>query len=177
MTLAISSVVRRCLISCSSRLLCRCAGVSHQQQLIRTSLSTAQFQRHFLPLRHFSGSPICSRMAPVGQEQSAAQVVDAMVAENAVAIFSKSYCPFCTKVKDFFRDKKIAFKAIELDTIGDKGAEIQALLLERTNQSTVPSVWVNGKFIGESFLSFLLWFSRHLSSGISLNMLIEALLQ
>lgn len=93
-------------------------------------------------------------MAPVGQEGTAAQLVDSTIAENAVAIFSKSYCPFCTKVKEYFKDKKIAFKALELDTMGNLGSEIQALLLERTGQSTVPSVWVNGKFIGEFPFSF-----------------------
>lgn len=159
MTLAVSNVLRRCLISSSSQLVSRCApaGVSHH--LKRTSLSVSQLRPQFQRLRHFSGSPICSRMAPTGQEESPAKVVDSLIADNAVAIFSKSYCPFCTKIKNFFTEKKIAFKSIELDTVGDLGAEIQALLLERTSQSTVPSVWVNGKFIGEpSLLVFPCYF-------------------
>lgn len=163
LTLRSSNVLRRCFSSCSCYQLslfsgsrCALAVVSHKRpQLSRASTSSrAQFQPPLQLSRLFSGSQICSRMAPVGQEGTAAQLVDSTIAENAVAIFSKSYCPFCTKVKEYFKDKKIAFKALELDTMGNLGSEIQALLLERTGQSTVPSVWVNGKFIGEFPFSF-----------------------
>jgi glutaredoxin len=40
------------------------------------------------------------------------------------------------------------------DTLGEKGSQIQAKLLEKTGQSTVPNVWINGKFIGKFFTIF-----------------------
>jgi glutaredoxin 3 len=100
-------------------------------------------------------------MAPIrdkdGKEESPTKIIETMISENSVAIFSKSYCPYCTKVKDFFKSHGISFKAIELDTMDTQGAEIQSALLEKTGQSTVPSVWVNGKFIGE-YLQVHLYF-------------------
>ena len=95
-----------------------------------------------------------SRMGPIrnkdGNDEDPAKIVDDVIGQNSVAIFSKSFCPFCKKIKDFFAGKGIEFKALELDTMGNQGAEIQSALLERTGQSTVPSVWVNGKFIGKT---------------------------
>ncbi len=86
-----------------------------------------------------------------GIEEKPEKIIDDMIQENAVAIFTKSYCPHCKTIKNFFTDKGIAFKTLDLDIMGAKGAEIQAILLDRTGQSTVPSVWINGKFIGNNF--------------------------
>jgi glutaredoxin 3 len=62
-------------------------------------------------------------------------------------IFSKSYCPYCTKAKEAFDDMGISFGAVELDQVGG-GGEIQAILLDMTGQRTVPSVWIKGQHIG-----------------------------
>eukprot|EP01135_Chromosphaera_perkinsii_P004544 Nk52_evm14s288 gene=Nk52_evmTU14s288 len=70
------------------------------------------------------------------------------IGASDVYIFSKSYCPFCTRVKDMLKSKSIAYKAMELDLMGEEGQAIQATLKEMTGQSTVPSVWVKGKHIG-----------------------------
>ena len=47
-----------------------------------------------------------------------------------------------------FNDKGLAFTALELDTMGQLGANIQAALLQKTGQKTVPSVFFDGKHIG-----------------------------
>ncbi len=85
-----------------------------------------------------------------GQEEDPGKIIDQMISHNAVAIFSKSYCPHCTKIKDFFTCNRVAFKHLELDLMGNQGVEIQRILKERTGQSTVPSVWALGKFIGKN---------------------------
>ena len=77
------------------------------------------------------------------------KIIDDHVAHNPVAIFAKSFCKYSKKTKEFFTTKGINFEALDLDTMGSQGLHIQAKLLERTGQSTVPSVWVNGKFIGK----------------------------
>jgi glutaredoxin len=69
------------------------------------------------------------------------------ISANKVMIFSKTYCPYCKRVKDFFQQGKIPFGHLELDTI-DNGSEIQNELHKMTGQRTVPSVWINEKFIG-----------------------------
>jgi glutaredoxin 3 len=69
-----------------------------------------------------------------------------------VTVFAKSYCKYSKRVKLFFRTKNIDFKAVDLDTLGEPGKDIQTKLLELTGQSTVPNVWVNGNFIGKQAL-------------------------
>jgi glutaredoxin 3 len=64
-----------------------------------------------------------------------------------VVIYSKSYCPFCTKTKDLFKGMGVEAKIYELDNMDD-GADIQAALGEMTGQRTVPSVFIAGKHLG-----------------------------
>lgn len=70
-----------------------------------------------------------------------------LIASHRVMIFSKSYCPYCNKVKDLFRSLRVDYYALELDVTED-GASIQQVLAELTNQRTVPNVFVNGTHIG-----------------------------
>ena len=62
-------------------------------------------------------------------------------------VFSKSFCPFCTKTKELFEDLKIEATVYELNQM-DEGADIQAVLLELTGQKTVPNVFIKGQHIG-----------------------------
>jgi hypothetical protein len=57
----------------------------------------------------------------------------------------------------------VAFKDLELDLMGNQGVEIQTILKERTVQSTVPSVWVLGKFIGKHKLKIKFEITRRLN--------------
>ena len=86
-----------------------------------------------------------------GSEYPPDKIIDDLVAANTVTIFSKTYCPHCKRIKEFFKAKSIEYEALELDIMGQLGKDIQATLLDRTGQSTVPSVWINGKFIGKNF--------------------------
>ncbi|PKA64588.1 Glutaredoxin [Apostasia shenzhenica] len=70
-----------------------------------------------------------------------------LVSSNPVMVFSKTYCPYCTKVKDLFSKLGVQCKIIELDVESD-GSEIQAALAEWTGQRTVPNVFISGKHIG-----------------------------
>ena len=71
-----------------------------------------------------------------------------LILGNTVVIFSKSYCPFCAKVKALFAQLGAQHVcAIELDKEED-GPDIQAALLEVTGQRTVPSVFVGGQHLG-----------------------------
>jgi len=70
-----------------------------------------------------------------------------IVASAPVVVFSKSYCPFCVRVKQLFEKLGASFKAIEMDVESD-GPELQDALKEWTGQRTVPNVFINGKHIG-----------------------------
>lgn len=53
-------------------------------------------------------------------EPSIAQVdaIKSTVSASKVVIYSKTYCPYCTRVKDLMTDLKVPAKVLELDTMG-----------------------------------------------------------
>ncbi|KAF9180483.1 thioredoxin reductase [Haplosporangium sp. Z 767] len=73
--------------------------------------------------------------------------VDNLIANNAVVVFSKTYCPYCTKAKNLLKEHGVEAKIIELDN-DENGAAIQAYLLELTGQRTVPNIFIGQKHIG-----------------------------
>mmetsp|Transcript_9497 Transcript_9497/g.20021 ORF Transcript_9497/g.20021 Transcript_9497/m.20021 type:complete len:126 (+) Transcript_9497:62-439(+) len=73
-----------------------------------------------------------------------------IIAENVVVVFSKTYCGFCKAVKKLLKDLGVKdMMVVELDVVA-KGSEMQNALRAKTGQSTVPSVWIGGEFIGGS---------------------------
>ncbi|KAB8296941.1 hypothetical protein EYC80_002349 [Monilinia laxa] len=72
---------------------------------------------------------------------------DGIIADNAVAVFSKSYCPYCNATKKLLSDLKANYYAIELDQVDD-GSEIQSYLKEKYNQSSVPNIFIGQKHVG-----------------------------
>ena len=55
-------------------------------------------------------------MAPI--TTSPMETVDQLVAANKVMVFSKTTCPFCTKIKNLFEQLKVKIEVLELDQIG-----------------------------------------------------------
>jgi glutaredoxin 3 len=96
--------------------------------------------------------------------------VQSIIDENPVAVFSKSYCPYCRAAKQLLSDSGAKFFAIELDQVGmytiqgdgwfvrlwwwltavvlDDGSAIQSTLGEMTGQTTVPNIFIAKKHIG-----------------------------
>jgi len=89
------------------------------------------------------------RMPPItgASDEGTQKLVQQMVDENKVMIFSKSYCPFCKKVKEIFKSMNQDARALELD-LEANGDAIQSSLLAMTNQKTVPNVFINQKHLG-----------------------------
>lgn len=63
-------------------------------------------------------------------------------------MFSKSWCPFCLKTKELLNSMDVEFTVHELDEMGDDGPEVQMALFKKTNQKSVPSVFVKKQHIG-----------------------------
>ncbi|KAF8588379.1 glutaredoxin [Ramaria rubella] len=80
---------------------------------------------------------------------AAKELVEKAIADYKIAIFSKSWCPFCKAAKATLRALAAEedIKIYELDQIED-GPAMQAYLLEKTGQRTVPNVFVNQEHIG-----------------------------
>mmetsp|Transcript_15051 Transcript_15051/g.19915 ORF Transcript_15051/g.19915 Transcript_15051/m.19915 type:complete len:115 (+) Transcript_15051:195-539(+) len=73
--------------------------------------------------------------------------VAAEIKENPVVVYSKSYCPHCSKTKATLQSKGVAAKVIELDVV-NQGSAIQNELYEMTKQRTVPNTFIGGKHLG-----------------------------
>lgn len=87
-----------------------------------------------------------------GQMGDIENVVESTISDNAITVFSKTYCPYCRQAKSAIEAAGHAdkMKVLELDEMGSEGAEIQSFLLQKTGQRTVPNVFVKGQHIGES---------------------------
>ena len=70
-------------------------------------------------------------MAPVSG--SPMEMVDQYVNNNKVMMFSKTTCPFCSKVKQLFEQEKIKYEVLEIDQIGE---------LDSISSGVVASGWV-----------------------------------
>eukprot|EP00761_Pharyngomonas_kirbyi_P008408 gb/GECH01008419.1/.p1 GENE.gb/GECH01008419.1/~~gb/GECH01008419.1/.p1 ORF type:complete len:175 (+),score=41.86 gb/GECH01008419.1/:1-525(+) len=83
--------------------------------------------------------------------ESVANQVDELINKHQVLVFSKTYCPFCLRVKELFQRRMPGviddLHIVELDMIPE-GDEMQSVLEEKTDQRTVPSVWINQKHFG-----------------------------
>ncbi|XP_067854477.1 thioredoxin reductase 3 [Heptranchias perlo] len=89
-------------------------------------------------------------MAPTGSSASPAELktrIQTLVDSYPVVVFSKSYCPYCQKVKELFRALDIDIHVEELDLL-EGGSDMQNILQEMTGQKTVPSVFVNKAHLG-----------------------------
>ena len=91
---------------------------------------------------------VLSAEPPSPTERSALQKeVNAVIAENPVVIFSKTWCGFCTRAKQLFQRLAVTPRIVELD-LRDDGPHMQAILAEMTGRRTVPNIWINGKHVG-----------------------------
>jgi len=88
------------------------------------------------------------KMPPiVGDSRDLKSEIKELIDGNKIMIFSKTTCPYCTKVKELFKSLGLEVHALELDKI-DNGADIQQTLAEMSGQKTVPSVYIGGQHIG-----------------------------
>jgi glutaredoxin 3 len=82
-----------------------------------------------------------------GQDPTA--FINGEIAANPVVIFSKTWCGYCLANKRIFSDNYAETPVVlhELDTM-QGGDAIQAALLKKTGQRTVPNVFVAGQHVG-----------------------------
>merc|ERR1712029_59353 len=89
-----------------------------------------------------------STRAPSPTTMSATKTkVQAIIDEHPVAVFSKSYCPYCKQTKQLLSAAGAKFYAVELDQVED-GSAIQSALADLTGQTTVPNIFIAREHIG-----------------------------
>ena len=87
-------------------------------------------------------------MPPVVNGDDPSAAVAQLIKDNSVMVFSKTTCPFCSKMKTVFKQNRIDFTAVEFDTMGPMGADMQKALHDLSGQKSVPNLFINGKHIG-----------------------------
>jgi len=93
-------------------------------------------------LRHFF-----ARAPSPGTMSAAKTKAQGIIDENPVAVFSKSYCPYCRATKALLSEMGAKYYTIELDQVDD-GAAIQDALEDMTQQRSVPNIFIGKKHIG-----------------------------
>eukprot|EP00667_Euglena_gracilis_P018564 EG_transcript_19735 len=68
-------------------------------------------------------------------------------ASSPAVMYSFTTCPFCLKTKSVLDSVGAKYSVMELDRL-PQGRAIQAELAKRTGRTSVPSVWVQGQFVG-----------------------------
>jgi glutaredoxin 3 len=64
-----------------------------------------------------------------------------------IEIYTKAFCPYCTRAKRLLDSKGAAFEEVDISMGGERRAE----MIQRANgRTTVPQVFIDGRHIGGS---------------------------
>ena len=74
-------------------------------------------------------------------------MIEFYINPDSICIFSKTTCSFCHKAIELLKNYNVNVQLIELDKIKE-GPMLSKELLTRTNQKTVPNIFIFGKHIG-----------------------------
>lgn len=64
-----------------------------------------------------------------------------------VEIYTKAFCPYCTRAKQLLTNKGAAFEEYDISMGGAKRAE---MLQRAPGRTTVPQIFIDGQHIGGS---------------------------
>jgi len=74
-------------------------------------------------------------------------MIEFYIDPDSICIFSKTTCSFCHKAIGLLNNYNVNVQLIELDKIRE-GPMLSQELFTRTNQKTVPNIFIFGKHIG-----------------------------
>ena len=74
-------------------------------------------------------------------------MIEFYIDPDSICIFSKTTCSFCHKAISLLNNYNVNVQLIELDKIRE-GPMLSQELFTRTNQKTVPNIFIFGKHIG-----------------------------
>ena len=78
---------------------------------------------------------------------SVRQFIENETAQHQVVVWSKSYCPHCSSVKNLLQNSVTDVQIFELDRMPN-GTAIQDELYNMTKQRTVPNVFIKNQYVG-----------------------------
>ncbi|UKJ87816.1 putative glutaredoxin [Theileria orientalis] len=83
-------------------------------------------------------------------EQTPREWVTELIKKHKVVVFSKSYCPYCTRAKMALNTLNLNDVHVEELDSHPQMDQVQDYLKELTGERSVPRVFVNGSFYGDS---------------------------
>ena len=91
-----------------------------------------------------------SILSTLSRDRSVSDHIEQLIHKYPVMIFSKSYCPYSKRAKSIFSKYRLGsnYFVLELDQLPSKSIEYQNELGKLTGATTVPRVFIGGKFIG-----------------------------
>jgi glutaredoxin 3 len=117
----------------------------------KASISSAKWKQR--RTRSSASSSSASSPASSARTQKrtkpSASSLDTLIHETESVIFSKTYCPFCARAKQLFASHIAdgSCRVIELDTC-ENGDELSRALTQKTQQKTVPNIFIRGNHVG-----------------------------
>ncbi|XP_014241880.1 glutaredoxin-C6-like [Cimex lectularius] len=93
-----------------------------------------------------NGCSCCCCKNSKGETKHEAELRE-LIHYGRVVIFSKTVCPFCDDAKKMFRLMNSDYAAMELDDLSPNHGLIKALKA-KTGYTTVPQVFIDGRFVG-----------------------------
>jgi glutaredoxin 3 len=64
--------------------------------------------------------------------------------ENAVVMYTTSWCPYCARARALFQAKGVTFTDIDIEATDGARAEMQ----RRSGRTSVPQIFIGGKHLG-----------------------------
>ncbi|ODQ63666.1 glutaredoxin [Nadsonia fulvescens var. elongata DSM 6958] len=114
-------------------------SLARSTNLVRSNASTRPFFAFKYPAFKANQSSVAN--------DSSAEEIRSLIAQNSVFVASKSFCPFCHRAKQLLKDLNVEHKVVELDEVSN-GNQLQQALKELSGQSTVPNIYIKGTHIG-----------------------------
>ncbi len=65
---------------------------------------------------------------------------------SKIEIYTKAWCPFCTRAKALLRSRGLEFIEYEISADADKAREMR----ERSHGTTVPQIFIDDRLVGGS---------------------------
>ncbi|KAJ8331424.1 hypothetical protein QVD99_001698 [Batrachochytrium dendrobatidis] len=87
------------------------------------------------------------KVSPPIQMSSVATFVESTIQGSNIVVFAKTTCSYCFKAKQLLESKGLSFFVVDLDKRND-GPSIQSYLTTKTNQRTVPNIFIKQAHIG-----------------------------
>lgn len=113
----------------------------------RARLSAPAAQRAGLPQCNFLSEMMTKLQAGSYNEIEVKAKVERMIKMKPVVMFATTTCPFCEKARKEIRSMGAVMSEFDFDEEAD-GMAMKAELIKITGQSSVPQVFIGGKFVG-----------------------------